>query len=167
MLRDHPLVGIGLDQFVYYYSSHFSAHPYWITTFNGRPTTVGFEPDLAHPHNLVLDLWLSMGLLGLVAFATLAADALQRGARLWRARRADAWRAAVGLGLCGSLAAGLIHGLVDSAYFAPDLALLFWLAVALALLAECGAPAQLAGHDTMEARAAVEGQPRAQQRGAP
>jgi hypothetical protein len=167
MLRDHPLVGIGLDQFVYYYSSHFSAHPYWITTFNGRPTTVGFEPDLAHPHNLMLDLWLSMGLLGLVAFATLAADALWRGVRLWQARQVDAWGAAVGLGLCGSLAAGVIHGLVDSAYFAPDLALLFWLAVALALLAGRDAPAQLAGHDTMEARAAVEGQPGAQQRGTP
>jgi O-antigen ligase len=167
MLRDHPLFGIGLDQFVYYYSSHFTAHPYWITTFNGRPTTVGFEPDLAHPHNLVLDLWLSMGLAGLLAFAALAAGALRCGARWWRARGADAWRAAVGLGLCGSLAAGFIHGMVDSAYFAPDLALCFWLAVALGLLAERGAPGQLAGHGTMEARVAVEGQPGAEQRGTP
>jgi putative inorganic carbon (hco3(-)) transporter len=164
MLRDHPLLGIGLDQFVYYYSNHFSAHPYWITSFNGKPTEVWREPDLAHPHNLLLDLWLSMGLAGLLAFATLAAGALRRGVRHWRAGGADPWRAAVGLGLCGSLAAGLLHGLVDSAYFAPDLALLFWLAVALALLAEPGAGAQLARHDTMGARTAVESQTSAEVR---
>jgi putative inorganic carbon (hco3(-)) transporter len=159
MLRDHPLLGIGLDQFVYYYSSHFSAHPYWITALNGQPTQVWREPDLAHPHNLVLDLWLSMGLAGLLAFTAFAGATLRRGVRLWRsAGGADPWRAAVGLGICGSLAAGLLHGMVDSAYFAPDLALLFWLAVALALLEGPGAHAPLARHGTMGARAAVESQ---------
>ncbi|HEY7983747.1 MAG TPA: O-antigen ligase family protein [Ktedonobacterales bacterium] len=167
MLRDHPIFGIGLDQFLYYYSPHFSAQPYWITTFNGRPTAAGLEPDLAHPHNLVLDLWLSLGIAGLVAFAALAAGALRRGARLWQARAVDPWRAAVGLGLCGSLVAAFIHGMVDSAYFAPDLALFFWLALALALLAARGARAQLAGRDTMGARAADESQPGSEQRGTP
>jgi O-antigen ligase len=162
MLRDHALFGIGLDQFVYYYSNHFSAHPYWITALSGQPTDVWREPDLAHPHNFVLDLWLSMGLAGLLAFAALATGALRRGARLWRAGGVDPWRTAVGLGLCGSLVAGLAHGMVESAYFAPDLALLFWLCVALALLAERGARAQLAGHDTMGARAAVESEPNAE-----
>jgi O-antigen ligase len=167
MLRDHPLFGIGLDQFVYYYSNHFSAHPYWVTSLNGHPTAVWREPDLAHPHNLVLDLWLSMGLAGLAAFAGLAAAALRRGARLWRAGAADPWRAALALGLCGSLAAGLAHGMVDSAYFAPDLALLFWLCLALALLVERGARPRLVRHGTMGARAATKSQPGAQQRGTP
>ncbi|HEV2235351.1 MAG TPA: O-antigen ligase family protein [Ktedonobacterales bacterium] len=167
MLRDHPLFGIGLDQFLYFYSPHFSAHPYWITSFNGRPTVAGLEPDLAHPHNLALDLWLSMGVAGLATFVALGLGALRRGLRLWRARAMDPWRAAVGLGLCGSLAAGVVHGMVDSAYFAPDLALLFWLALALALLAGRGTRARLAGHGTMGARPADESEPGSEQRGTP
>jgi hypothetical protein len=39
--------------------------------------------------------------------------------------------------------AGLVHGMVDSAYFEPDLALVFWWLIAVVLLAhaetQCGA----------------------------
>ena len=139
MIRDHPLLGIGPDQFLYYYSTLYTTHPYWILHLNGHRTLVWREPDLAHPHNLVLDLWLSAGLLGLVGFGLLAGSLARRSARLWRA---DAgWRGAVALGVGASVLAGLVHGMVDSAYFVPDLALAFWWAVGLlAVLASAPSP---------------------------
>ncbi len=142
MIRDHPLLGIGLDQFLYYYSSRYTSHPYWITVLNGHPTLAWREPDLAQPHNLVLDLWLSLGVLGVVAVGVVLAIFWTRCARLWlRATRAatsagvSAWTAPLALGLAGSMLAAVLHGMVDSAYFVPDLALLFWWTVAAALLA--------------------------------
>lgn len=145
MLRDHPLLGIGLDQFLYQYSNLYTTHPYWITTLNNQSTQVWREPTLSHPHNLILDLWLSVGLLGLLGFAIILWALGQRCLRLWRAWRqrspdADgihgtAWAAVVAVGVAGSVLASLVHGMVDSAYFVPDLALVFWWSIALVWLA--------------------------------
>jgi putative inorganic carbon (HCO3(-)) transporter len=137
MIRDHPVFGIGPDQFLYYYSNRYTTQPYWITVFNGHATPVGNEPTLAQPHNLLLEFWLSGGLLALAGFALVLGQLWGRCLRVWRATRArlaDGWRGAAALGVGASVLAGVIHGMVDSAYFAPDLALAFWGAVALALL---------------------------------
>ncbi|HEY7835806.1 MAG TPA: O-antigen ligase family protein, partial [Ktedonobacterales bacterium] len=150
MIRDHPVWGIGLDQFLYHYSTLYTSHPYWITALNGQPTQVWREPTLAHPHNLVLDLWLSAGLLGLVGFAVVVCALGWRCMRLWREWRAarssgaanSQWVAVVAVGVMGSVLASLVHGMVDSAYFVPDLALLFWWSVGLALLAGFNAHGQ-------------------------
>jgi O-antigen ligase len=131
MALDHPLFGIGPDQFLYYYSSRYTDHPYWIPYEHGRPTPALYQPDLSHPHDLPLELWLSGGLLALGGFAVVLYDVTRRCIRLWRTGSGAGWPAALALGAGASLAAGLAHGLVDSAYFAPDLALDFWWAVAL------------------------------------
>jgi hypothetical protein len=60
MLRDHPLVGVGLDQFGRLYPDYI--HPSLLDTN---------EINTSHPHNIVLNIWLRMGLLGLVAFGWL------------------------------------------------------------------------------------------------
>jgi O-antigen ligase/polysaccharide polymerase Wzy-like membrane protein len=158
MIRDHPILGIGLDQFLYYYSSLYTNHPYWITVLNGHPTQAWREPTLAHPHNLVLDIWLSIGLLGLVAFAVVLAIFWARCVQAWRARprtpsqisrsapetpdapsregRGMRWSRVVGAGLGASMLAAVLHGMVDSAYFVPDLALIFWWSVGVLLVTE-------------------------------
>jgi O-antigen ligase len=151
MIRDHPLLGIGLDQFLYLYSNLYSSHPYWITVLNGHPTIAGTQPNLAHPHNLLLDLWLSIGVLGLAGFLIVLGVVWRRCWHIWRAarripasaRQRPAAVGAVALGIGASLLAGIVHGMVDSAYFEPDLALLFWASVALLLLVSgrAGAPA--------------------------
>jgi O-antigen ligase len=136
MLRDHPLLGIGPDQFVYYYSPHYTSHPYWIPVLNGHATLAAREPDLAHPHNLLLDLWLSGGLVAVAGFVVLLGALGRRCLVLFRANAAGqagggrGVHYTVALGVAGSLLAGLIHGAVDNAYFLPDLALAFWWAVA-------------------------------------
>jgi len=132
MIRDHPLLGIGPDQFLYYYDPAYTSHPYLISHLNGHPTIAIYQPNLAHPHNLILDLWLSAGLLGLIGYAVVVVALIRRGWRLWR--RAEAklqpWRRIAAVGVLGALLATLTHGMVDSAYFQPDLALAFWWGVA-------------------------------------
>ena len=142
MIKDHPLLGIGPDQFLYYYSNLYTRNPYWITMFQGQRTVAYREPNLSHPHNVILDLWLSAGLLGLVGYALTLWALLKRGWRLWQTasvsagvsqaqRDAQAWTRPLALGVCASVLAGVAHGMVDSAYFVPDLALAFWMSVAL------------------------------------
>ncbi len=115
-IRLHPL-GIGLDQFMQYHDPN-----------SGRslidPALIGTsEQFAAHPHNLLLDTWLRLGPLGLAAFGWLLARFFSAG----RGRLRDP----VALGALAALTAALLHGLVDSFYFVPDLALAFWLLIAM------------------------------------
>ncbi len=111
IIRDHPLWGIGLDQFGRIYPDYI--HPTLAAT-NERFT--------AHPHNLILDVWLRLGVLGLVAMTWLVVRLLR-----------GAWvqRTVVQAGLAAAVVAALVHGMVDNVYFVPDLAFFFWLAVAV------------------------------------
>jgi O-antigen ligase len=115
-IRLHPL-GIGLDQFVSYHDPN-----------SGRslidPSLIGTsEQYAAHPHNLLLDIWLRLGPLGLAAFGWLLARFFAAG----RARLGHP----VALGALAAMTAALVHGMVDTFYFVPDLALAFWLLIAL------------------------------------
>lgn len=113
MIADHLWFGVGPDGFLYYYGDYI------------RP---GAEVErwLSHPHNLVLATWTRLGLLGAVAMLAF----LVGGVGMMRKRGME--RSAVTIGLGASLAAALAHGMVDSFYFVPELAL--WLMVAVALL---------------------------------
>lgn len=119
LIQRHPL-GIGLDQFYWYHNPDFG--PSLID-----PSLIGTSEQFAsHPHNLLLDIWLRMGPLGLLAFAWLLV-------RFFRA----AWPGLRGaspllLGALAAMTAALIHGLVDNFYFLPDLAIVFWALFALA-----------------------------------
>ncbi len=117
MLRDHPLLGVGLDQFRPLY-------PHYM-----HPSLAGTnEQYTAHPHNLLLDVWLRMGVAGVIAFGWLLVRFGRGVWARWRAARGD-WLLA---GVAAAMVAALLHGLVDSFYFWPDLALWFWvLGVAL------------------------------------
>jgi putative inorganic carbon (HCO3(-)) transporter len=106
----HPL-GIGLDQFYTYHRPDSG-----LSLID--PALVGTSEEYAaHPHNLLLDIWLRMGPPGLAAFGWLIARMIRR------ARRSNSLLA---LGALAALAAALTHGLVDQFYFVPDLAITFW-----------------------------------------
>lgn len=123
LIRQHPL-GIGLDQFYWYHNPEFGRS-------QSDPALVGTsEQFAAHPHNLVLDIWLRMGPLGLLAFGWLLARFFRSG---WYSLRrfSNASSAAFGLGALAAMIAALLHGMIDNFYFLPDLAIAFWLLVAL------------------------------------
>jgi hypothetical protein len=113
MLRDHPLSGVGLDQFLRHYPEYM--HPSLLDTN---------EQYTSHPHNLLLNIWLRMGGVGVVAFGVLLARFF--GA-CWQ--RARAGGGVVAVGAAAAMGAAAAHGLVDSFYFVPDLAFVFWLLV--------------------------------------
>ncbi len=71
---------------------------------------------IAYAHNIVLDLWLRIGLIGLVMFVIAMATSLADGVKVWR-RHPDPIVAALGLGilavLCGLLATAFLEPFLD------------------------------------------------------
>ena len=119
MLRDHPWWGVGPDNFLYYYGDYIQP---------------GAEVErwLSHPHNLVLDFWLRLGIGGVLTLVLLLTGALRSAYQaLRRLDRSDQWAMTLG-GLIAGLAAAVVHGCVDSFFFVTELS--YWLLFALAWL---------------------------------
>jgi len=110
LIREHPWFGVGPGNFLAAYRTRYILPRAWS------------EPNLEHPHNIYLDHWTRLGLLGLLAGVVVQVA-------FWRAVRKRA--GGVGVGLAGSMAALLAQGLVDNTVFFPDLALGFFLTLAL------------------------------------
>lgn len=117
MIRDHPLLGVGLDNFLYEY-------PKYILPEAWR------EPNLNHPHNLVLDFWVRLGLGGVVLLVWLLLAFFRQAWRVLTASRTE-WARALALGLMASMVNFIAHGLIDAAYFFIDLAYVCLLTLAL------------------------------------
>ncbi|MCX6793458.1 MAG: O-antigen ligase family protein [Candidatus Falkowbacteria bacterium] len=85
-----------------------------------------------YPHNIILNFWSELGLLGLLLFIWLVVRYLQIGVKAYCLALKDkdqfAW---VIFGLLLAMLAIIIHGIVDVPYFKNDLAILFWLWLAL------------------------------------
>ncbi|MCS7246120.1 MAG: O-antigen ligase family protein [Thermomicrobium sp.] len=125
MLADRPLTGVGIDQFLYQYVPRYVEPVAWPERFT------------SHPHNVVLEVWLHFGLTGLVVLGS-------AGWLVVRAvRRSRHWPLGVAAGI--SLLGGFVHGWVDRTFFAPELALAFWLA---AVILELPRTARSAAVDT-------------------
>ncbi|MBI3537240.1 MAG: hypothetical protein HY070_06760 [Chloroflexi bacterium] len=74
------------------------------------------EPNLSHPHNIVLDFWARLGIAGVIALIWLVVEFYRRGLIALQKNRALA------LGLIAAMTAALAHGLIDAAFFYVDLA---------------------------------------------
>ena len=114
MIADHALTGVGPDQFLYQYWRRYVEPVGWQERYT------------SHPHNLVLDVWLRLGVLGLAAFATLAVGVVRLLVAGLGRLRSDP----VAAGALAALAGGLVHGMVDNGFFLADLATLTWFFVA-------------------------------------
>ncbi len=118
MLADHPILGIGLDNFLYLYRSEYMLPEAWE------------EPNISHPHNWILNFWLSLGLPGLAAavggVSWLAAEAHRR----FRHPASPSDRA-LGAAALGILLSFLVHGSLDNSYFLVDLAVVWWIVLGL------------------------------------
>ncbi|HEY1015073.1 MAG TPA: O-antigen ligase family protein [Herpetosiphonaceae bacterium] len=124
MLRDHPIAGIGLDQFYYHFNPAYST-AYIEPALRDDPS----EQQTSHPHNLLLDLLLRVGIFGTAVFAALIGRTFGRGWRAWRdPGGAERWLALAAL---AGLGVGLLHGAVDQTYFAGDLAIITWAFIAI------------------------------------
>ena len=117
MFREHPWLGVGPDNFLYHYRSRYVLPTAWE------------EPNLSHPHNILLDYATRMGIAGLAAGVWLQVAFWRLALPLRRLTDLD--RRALALGLMASMVNFLAHGLVDASYFLIDLAFIFFLTLAL------------------------------------
>jgi len=117
MIRDHPITGIGLDNFLYQYPQYMLQAAWQ-------------EPDLSHPHNIVLDYWTRLGIGGVVVLLWLEAAFFTTALRLYR-RLPDGNERAIILGLIAGMTSTLAHGLIDNSYFLVDLAFVFFFSLGL------------------------------------
>jgi len=125
MIRDHPMTGIGLDQFLYAYRGQYILPDAWA------------EPDLSHPHNLLLDHWLRLGIAGVIWLIVTQFVFFSAMLRLFRrVSSADFTLSAVIGGGIGAMAATLAHGMVDNSIFVQDLMLIFFLLLSLPSIIE-------------------------------
>lgn len=117
MIRDHWLYGVGLDNFLYEY-------PKYILPEAWR------EPNLSHPHNLLLDFWARLGILGVGALIWMLVGFFRRA---WRAFAAseNVYIRALALGLMASMVDFIAHGMIDAAFFYIDLAYVFIVTLAV------------------------------------
>jgi O-antigen ligase len=116
IIADHPIKGIGQDQFLYQDPKYGVPQMRFFTT--------------SHPHDFVLDFWLRLGLPGLLWVLAAIGYFFWQTLRLWHRLRGTALGALV-LGLMASMVDFVVHGLLDMAYFTMDLALTFWLTFGL------------------------------------
>ncbi len=101
MLRDHPLQGAGLSGF-----------PSVITPYHDATYFEIFQ----YPHNIFLNIWVELGLPGLLAFLIISYLTLKT---LYHHRTNP-----MSLALLAAFFTILIHGLVDVPFFKNDLAML-------------------------------------------
>jgi O-antigen ligase len=136
MIRDHPLLGVGLDNFLYEY-------PKYILPEAWR------EPNLSHPHNFVLDWWVRLGIGGVLVFGWMLI-AFFKGAWNSFTTTRDVFTRALQLGLMASVVAMLAHGLIDASFFVIDLAYVFLLTLALTQSSPSPPPAPLSQRERGE-----------------
>ncbi len=117
MALDHPLLGVGPDNFLYAYRTHYVLPSAWE------------ELNLSHPHNIVLDLWTRLGLVGVLAGGWALIAGWLAGWRIFRFGRASVWP--IALGLLAGLAVTVTHGLIDNSLFLLDLMGIFMMTLGL------------------------------------
>jgi O-antigen ligase len=119
MFLDHPLFGVGLDNFLYEYRGRYILDAAWK------------EPNLNHPHNIFLDFATRLGMLGLLAGVWLFWNYYNLARKLPK-QVISAWRP-VAVGLLGSFVYIIAHGFVDHSFFLTDLAYTFYFLLGLAV----------------------------------
>lgn len=110
MIKEHPVFGVGPDQFLYEYNRRFIEPMGWPERYT------------SHPHNIILDTWLRLGILGLATLATMIVGMVWWIQQKTSMIRQDAWA----LGAVAALFGGFVHSMVDNGFFLPDLAVMSW-----------------------------------------
>lgn len=120
IIRDFPITGIGLDQFLYLFSGEYV-----------RPDAI-WDRDLSHPHNFVLDFWIRLGIIGAILFLIIQVSFWKQAISIIKqVQQNDKLLFALTVGLMGSMADLLAHGLIDNSVFVYDLAFIFMFQLSL------------------------------------
>ncbi len=123
MIKTHPLLGVGLRGYQELAPKYqkFYYQP-------GTKILVSVETH-PYPHDLFLAIWAELGLYGLLIFLLVI---VQFFLQLKQDKKLDHF---LSISLMAAITTILVHGLVDTPYFKNDLAIIFWVVIALAGLA--------------------------------
>jgi O-antigen ligase len=113
MISENPVLGVGLNQ----YQSYFAANQEQVL---GKELNESHTPP--HAHNFFMSFWTSLGLFGFLGMFALMLSVLFH-------TRLKPQHPAIFV-----LAAIMAHGLIDSYYWAQEIAFFFWLMLAMAYL---------------------------------
>lgn len=114
MLKDNWFFGAGLAGY------QTKIAPYHAPTFE----------IFLYPHNIILNFWSEVGILGLLSFMWLGLLFLWKGALVvWRSVSRP--QKMFYMALVAVMTQMVIHGMVDAPYFKNDLSVLFWIVVML------------------------------------
>jgi O-antigen ligase len=113
MFMDHPLLGVGLDNFLYEYRGRYIQPEAWQ------------EPNLPHAHNIFLDALSRTGLLGIAALLAMLFAFYRTTVKSLHTTKDDPNLRALVIGLLASMVNYLAHGMVDTGYWFVDLAYVF------------------------------------------
>jgi O-antigen ligase len=116
MALDYPALGVGPDNFLYAYRSGYLLPGAWQ------------EPNLNHPHTLLLDWWTRLGIPGLLLGGAWLGSGVLAVSNWLR----NGPQRALALGALAACAAALAHGLIDVSYALPDLMIVWVLLFGLA-----------------------------------
>lgn len=111
MITQSPLFGVGLGQYQLNYQ--------WKMTYLYDLDT--YEWLIPHPHNFLMGIWLNFGLLGVITMLGIVVLAFSRT------------KGHMKLVLASMLFSVIVHGLFDMPFMKNDLAMEFWLIIALLL----------------------------------
>lgn len=107
VLPSNWLLGIGINNYQNYFTN----------LTNGRVNFPEFiSPNAYTPHNLFLQIWLQLGIIGLLAFFWI----------LYTSFKNIIIKNIYSIALCASLIVILIQGLIDTPFWKNDLAIMFW-----------------------------------------
>ncbi|MDA3803139.1 MAG: O-antigen ligase family protein [Patescibacteria group bacterium] len=85
-----------------------------------------------YPHNIFLNFWTELGILGLIAFVILIFRAMYISLKLYISKNnIDKRQKYIALGVFSSLLIIVIHGMVDVPYFKNDLSVFFFVIIAI------------------------------------
>jgi O-antigen ligase len=85
-----------------------------------------------YPHNIVLNFWTELGILGVLLFIWIIFRYMIVGINIARRQTTDDRRQRfIVLGLMGAMIVIIIHGIVDVPYFKNDLAVIFWVLIGM------------------------------------
>ena len=146
MIHDSPWFGYGMDNWLCHYSynticvtPHLRNYLIAVDPVTHVSTDLKFEPNLSHPHNIFLHVWVSIGIFGLIAFIAVLVLYYWLFSRVLRHLRTCEtpknlrlqWMT---LGVGGAMLAALVQGMIDSSFLEQDLAFCFWMLVCALLL---------------------------------
>jgi len=146
MIHDSPWFGYGMDNWLCHYSynticvtPHLRNYLIAVDPVTHLSTDLKFEPDLSHPHNIFLHVWVSIGIFGLVAFIVVLVLFYWLFIRVLRYLRTHETKKDLRLqwmtvGIGGAMLAALVQGMIDSSFLEQDLAFCFWMLVFALLL---------------------------------